>query len=476
MAEELSEKWKSLKLTEEEEDDIIEADMPEKDKEAVGRNWLVGKLLTLKPFGKFALMGTMKLLWKLSRGVETQALEDNLFLFKFKDVRDKERVKEGCPWAFDNHLLMLQDFIGELRPEEYRWTHTQLWGRVHELPLEMRTKAMGEKIRHRIGQCISVDESLENGGCADFLRLKVEVEINKPLRRTVKIGYGKGKHVRGRISFDRLPTFCYFCGRLGHCEDECEYNEGDEVTSPGRLQYDYWLRSSPLRKGSLYDKKANSGERMKVFSEKKKASTTISDGGDGPVTTVGKNPIKKNLFPTISRETESSDKIIEVGRGDKGKSTWEDGLKVDDQTRKKKDLSKSEGASHADSFEKEAAQNLDKEISALELKIKGLKSKQMQMSEIMGKGNDDGVPYEEREDDIETTKGSVSNGAGIEPIAKKVGERSPNQNVDPTKSYTYQRDENMVLPEMIKEGSNQTTSPLSCVTTRKVGGENGKRW
>lgn len=72
MVEELCDKRKALKLT---EDDIIQADEKEVHNTEANRCWLVGKLLSKKPFSKESLMGTMKLIMKLSRGVETQALE-----------------------------------------------------------------------------------------------------------------------------------------------------------------------------------------------------------------------------------------------------------------------------------------------------------------------------------------------------------------------------------------------------------------
>lgn len=116
MAEDLSERWKFLKLTEEEENIVIEINRNEEEE---GRSWLVGKLHTEKPFSKNALKATMKLIWKLSRDVDIMDLENDLFLFKFENEIDKGRVLDGAPWTFDKLLLMLQEFNGDSWPEEY---------------------------------------------------------------------------------------------------------------------------------------------------------------------------------------------------------------------------------------------------------------------------------------------------------------------------------------------------------------------
>ncbi|XVF82847.1 hypothetical protein PTKIN_Ptkin16aG0083300 [Pterospermum kingtungense] len=47
------------------------------------------------------------------------ALEENFFLFKFQDVKDKERVLHGVPWTFDKQLILFHGYRGELRLEEY---------------------------------------------------------------------------------------------------------------------------------------------------------------------------------------------------------------------------------------------------------------------------------------------------------------------------------------------------------------------
>ncbi|XVF88703.1 hypothetical protein PTKIN_Ptkin19aG0071600 [Pterospermum kingtungense] len=114
MEESLNVAWKLLTLTEEEEIDIVIDDYKELDENEQEKKWLVGKLLTTRPFNKEAMIGTLKVIWKLSREVEIIVLEENLFLFKFQDVKDKERVLNGAPWTFDKQLILFQAYKSEL--------------------------------------------------------------------------------------------------------------------------------------------------------------------------------------------------------------------------------------------------------------------------------------------------------------------------------------------------------------------------
>ncbi|XVF74751.1 hypothetical protein PTKIN_Ptkin13bG0136800 [Pterospermum kingtungense] len=72
------------------------------------------------------MIGTLKGVWKLNRDVEVIVLEENLFLFNFLTLKDKERILEGALWLFDKHLLMFQDFNGELPPDKHKF-HTALF-------------------------------------------------------------------------------------------------------------------------------------------------------------------------------------------------------------------------------------------------------------------------------------------------------------------------------------------------------------
>ncbi|XVF64737.1 hypothetical protein PTKIN_Ptkin09bG0191200 [Pterospermum kingtungense] len=163
-AKELDELWHVLKLTEDEEDSIKTTGDTEENTNTDGKHWLVGKLLTTRPFNKDTMIGTMKVIWKLTRGVEIMALEDNLFLFKFLCGKDRDRILEGAPWSFDRHMLMFHDFVGDWRPEEYVFEKVAFWIKIYNLLLGMRTSATRETIGWRLGKLIKVDNGIENGG------------------------------------------------------------------------------------------------------------------------------------------------------------------------------------------------------------------------------------------------------------------------------------------------------------------------
>lgn len=64
-----------------------------------------------------------------------------------------------------------------------------------------------------------------------WLRIKVVIDIRKPLMRgiTVKVGDAE-KEKWCSFLYEFLPDFCYMCGHIGHTDRQCEMKLGkDEV-------------------------------------------------------------------------------------------------------------------------------------------------------------------------------------------------------------------------------------------------------
>ena len=84
------------------------------------------------------------------------------------------------------------------------------------------------------------------------MRIRVDIEITKPLRRFIMLSNTTGKNdLWAQLSYERLPLFCYDCGIIGHSKIECIMEKGTvDMIKP--RQYGDWLRAEPLgRRGYL---------------------------------------------------------------------------------------------------------------------------------------------------------------------------------------------------------------------------------
>lgn len=84
------------------------------------------------------------------------------------------------------------------------------------MPLASMTQDVGVQIGESIGRVVTVQIDDRGIGWGKFLRIKVEVDISKTLRRCVFLTF-KGKKTWVPLKYERLPNFCFKCGGGKSC-------------------------------------------------------------------------------------------------------------------------------------------------------------------------------------------------------------------------------------------------------------------
>ena len=243
MAEEITRRCSNLKITEKEDivvgfDDIDTIDVNPSMELSV-----VGKVMTERPFNFEAFKRTMNQIWAISKSALFRTIENGLVVVQFATARDRLKVLAGRPWTFDQHLVMMSEIVGGVQPSEIELTKCPFWVRFYNLPLDSRS----ENHVRRIGSCLGEVLEVESDGILwdTSARVKILMNITHPLKRVQKIRNSMGKVVMVEIKYERLPTFCYACGLIGHIERDCNV-VGDEG-SVEEKQWGVWLRASPRR-------------------------------------------------------------------------------------------------------------------------------------------------------------------------------------------------------------------------------------
>lgn len=243
---------RKLKRSTDEEDEAIpvEADEMCNDDESFSRT-LVGKLWTENPYNTRAFKQTMLQAWRSRNPVEIQDLNKNLFLFKFSSKKEADLVCKNGPWSFDRNLLILNRISGNEQPSELAMNRASLWVRVYDLPLKLRSEAMAKKLGNILGMFEEMDMK-EVNRMGKFLRIRTSLDLTKPLKRGSKLHF-QGKDIWVDYKYERLPNFCFICGRIGHqmrdCEDMAEHDqEGYSEIEEKEQAFGPWLRASPLPK------------------------------------------------------------------------------------------------------------------------------------------------------------------------------------------------------------------------------------
>uniref|UniRef100_A0A803MIX6 CCHC-type domain-containing protein n=1 Tax=Chenopodium quinoa TaxID=63459 RepID=A0A803MIX6_CHEQI len=222
MAEELIKEWERFQLTENEEKVIGGEGIAEEteDTKAQIKLILVDKLWTVKPYNIDAMKRTLQSVWKLQEKVSIRVIETNLFVFQFYCHEDKEPVIEGCPWFFDEKLLLLKELQGDEQPSEITFTHTPMWVRLLDVPFNKRNVSVMYDVGEFLSGFIEFDDD-DPLGWDEYVRMKILVDIRKPLRRGVFLATGSSSTKWVDMKYERLSDFCFFCGQLDHTDREC---------------------------------------------------------------------------------------------------------------------------------------------------------------------------------------------------------------------------------------------------------------
>ncbi|KAK3228446.1 hypothetical protein Dsin_000327 [Dipteronia sinensis] len=105
-----------------------------------------------------------------------------------------------------------------------------------------------------IGEVYGIDLGTVTEGSSHFLRVRVIVEVDKPLQRCRRVDLlGNGNVTTLLLRYERLMDYCFRCDRLGHVMDECvaSVEEDREVSSNATRKLAVWLRASSPPKRSI---------------------------------------------------------------------------------------------------------------------------------------------------------------------------------------------------------------------------------
>jgi hypothetical protein len=180
---------------------------------------LIGRILTDKQIRFGHLKDRLSHVWKPGKKVTILQAEDGRYLFQFNHRLDAAKVLEEGPWLFDNFNIIVERIAPGVVPASVELNHLDIWLQVYRLPFGFIQHKVGQAIGHFLGELKEYDH--RNTVHSTYMRLKVRIDVTKPLQQGWKVRANEGNYVQIIFKYEKLGTFCYLCGLIGHTDKNC---------------------------------------------------------------------------------------------------------------------------------------------------------------------------------------------------------------------------------------------------------------
>lgn len=146
---------------------------------------------------------------------------------------------------------MLTPLSADVQPSMLKLDRTPYWIRLYDILIKGRDSTVLKQIGNRFGDVLEMDRST-NTGITISVRMKVLLSLNNPLKWGTWIKLGKAEPTWIPVTYERLSSFCYRCGQLGHTYKDCEryYDRSETETyiEEKNMPYGEWLKPSPMKR------------------------------------------------------------------------------------------------------------------------------------------------------------------------------------------------------------------------------------
>ncbi|KAI8010323.1 hypothetical protein LOK49_LG06G01269 [Camellia lanceoleosa] len=193
--------------------------------ETVSKFCLIGKVLAPKILNRNAVSSIINSAWKLRGTLTISAWSDNIFLFHFTEVEERNRILFESPWSIMGSLLVLRTLSAGQTAAEVDFNWCSFWVQAYGLPFHNMTRQTGEILGRQVGHLVQVEAQSEGLLLnQSFLRFCVAINLQEPLPKGVWLKRPQGgSAIWVFFKYERLSDFCYDCGRIGHDNKICKF-------------------------------------------------------------------------------------------------------------------------------------------------------------------------------------------------------------------------------------------------------------
>ncbi|KAI0496319.1 hypothetical protein KFK09_022635 [Dendrobium nobile] len=141
-----------------------------------------------------------------------------LCAFDEKDALDS--VLTGGPWYVKNNIISMDKWSPSFSTSSLEWLTSSVWIRFPNLPLNCWDGINMCRITSMVGKPCMVDGNSFQWNRKEFDRVCVHINLDIKIPLGVWAEGSSGKFYQ-RIEYEKIPNFCFYCGKIGHFIEQC---------------------------------------------------------------------------------------------------------------------------------------------------------------------------------------------------------------------------------------------------------------
>ncbi|XP_013629486.1 PREDICTED: uncharacterized protein LOC106335497 [Brassica oleracea var. oleracea] len=178
-----------------------------------------------------ALLATMPRNWGFEGLVRGRVIEGRRFQFVFPSEESMDMVIRRGPWAFADRMIVLQRWTPLMDMEMLNYI--PFWIQIRGIPLQYMNRQVIVNIARLLGEYIQMDYSEEIGNRLEYVRVRLNWNVNHPLRFQRNFQFVPGVNTLLRLQYERLRGFCEVRGLITHDSGACLIQNGGPDNDDG---------------------------------------------------------------------------------------------------------------------------------------------------------------------------------------------------------------------------------------------------
>lgn len=184
---------------------------------------LVGKILSSKAVNRETFRTQMPRILQAKKQVKIEVVGENIFILEFISPIDRRRTLMDGPWTFFQDLVIFKEPTGFQSTADMSFDEMPIWVQCHNVSFAFMQSNILHNIGSKIGKVLEVEAGADGMCAGRYARIRMMIDISKSLQQGIWVQPENSlEEICIILLYERLPNFCFECGKLGHVKRGCE--------------------------------------------------------------------------------------------------------------------------------------------------------------------------------------------------------------------------------------------------------------